>query len=51
MRQDAAKDFLKALKGKKAGDVVDMKIEEGDEKDHFRVTVNQVQKLHLAEIE
>lgn len=50
MRQDAAKDFLKALKGKKTGDVVDMKLEEGDEKDHFRVTVNKVQKLHKAEM-
>jgi trigger factor len=51
MRQDAAKEFLKALKGKKAGDVVDMKIEEDGEKDHFRVTVNNVQKLHLAEMD
>ncbi len=50
MRQDAAKEFLKALKGKKSGDVVDMKIEEDGEKDHFRVTVNKVQKLHLAEM-
>lgn len=50
MRQDAAKDFLKALKGKKAGDVVDMKLEEDGEKDHFRVTVKTVQKLHKAEL-
>jgi len=50
MRQDAAKDFLKALKGKKTGDVVDMKLEEEDEKDHFRVTINKVQKLHKAEM-
>jgi len=50
MRQDAAKDFLKALKGKKTGDVVDMKLEEDGEKDHFRVTIKNVQKLHLAEL-
>ncbi|MCR9131073.1 MAG: trigger factor [bacterium] len=50
MRQDAAKEFLKALKGKKAGDVVDMKLEEDGEKDHFRVTVKTVQKLHKAEL-
>ncbi|MBO6535376.1 MAG: trigger factor [Balneolaceae bacterium] len=50
MRQDAAKDFLKALKGKKAGDVVDMKLEEDGEKDHFRVTIKTVQKLHKAEL-
>ncbi|MBO6793030.1 MAG: trigger factor [Balneolaceae bacterium] len=50
MRQDAAKDFLKALKGKKAGDVVDMKLEEDGEKDHFRVTVKTVQKLNKAEL-
>ncbi len=50
MRQDGAKDFLKALKGKKLGDVVDMKLEEDGEKDHFRVTVNKVLKLHLAEM-
>ena len=50
MRQDGAKDFLKALKGKKLGDVVDMKLEEDGEKDHFRITVNKVLKLHLAEM-
>ena len=50
MRQDGAKDFLKALKGKKLGDVVDMKLEEDGEKDHFRITVNKVFKLHLAEM-
>ena len=50
MRQDGAKDFLKALKGKKTGDVVDMKLEEDGEKDHFRITINKVQKLHLAEM-
>ncbi len=50
MRQEAAKDFLKSLKGKKTGDVVDMKLEEDGEKDHFRVTVKTVQKLHKAEM-
>ena len=50
MRQDGAKDFLKALKGKKTGSVVDLKLEEDGEKDHFRVTINKVQKLHPAEM-
>ncbi len=50
LREDSAKDFLKSLKGKKAGDVVDMKLQEGDEKDHFPVTVKKVQQLHKAEL-
>lgn len=50
MREDAAKDFLKALKGKKAGDVVEMELEEDGEKDHFQVTIKKVQKLHKAEM-
>ena len=50
LRQDGAKDFKKSLKGKKAGDVVDMEIAEGDEKDNFRVTIKKVQKLHTPEL-
>ena len=50
LRQDGAKDFKKSLKGKKAGDVVDMEISEGDEKDNFRVTIKKVQKLHTPEL-
>ena len=45
MRQDSAAGFLKALKGKKAGDVVDMSLEEDGETDHFRVEVKKVQVL------
>ena len=50
MRQDSAAGFLKALKGKKAGDVVDMTLEEDGETDRFRVEVKKVQALHKAEI-
>ncbi len=50
LRQDGAKDFLKSLKGKSAGDVVDMELGEGDEKDRFRVTIKKVQKLNKAEM-
>lgn len=50
LRQDGAKEFKKALKGKKAGDVVDMEMSEGDEKDNFRVTIKKVQKLHAPEL-
>ena len=50
MRQDSAAGFLKALKGKKAGDVVDMSLEEDGETDHFRVEVKKVQALHKAEM-
>jgi trigger factor len=50
MRQDSAAGFLKALKGKKAGDVVDMSLEEDGETDHFRVEVKKVQVLHKAEM-
>lgn len=50
LRQEGAKDFLKSLKGKKIGDVVDMELGEGDEKDRFRVTITKVQKLIKAEL-
>ena len=50
MRQDSAAGFLKALKGKKAGDVVDMTLEEDGETDLFRVEVKKVQALHKAEM-
>lgn len=50
LRQDGAKDFLKYLKGKKVGDVVDMELGEGKEKDSFRVTIKKVQKLNSAKL-
>lgn len=50
LRQDGAKDFLKSLKGKKKGDVVDMELGDGDETDRFRVTIKKVQKLEKAEM-
>ncbi len=51
LRQEGAKEFVKSLKGKKAGDVVDMELGEGKEKDRFRVTIKKVQKLHKAEMD
>lgn len=50
LRQEGAKDFVKSLKGKKPGDIVDMEMGEGKEKDRFRVTIKKVQKLHKAEL-
>ncbi len=50
LRQDGAKDFLKELKGKKTGDVVDMDLKDGDNTDRFRVTIKKVQTLHKAEL-
>jgi len=50
MRQESAVGFLKTLKGKKAGDVVDMTLEEDGETDRFRVEVKKVQALHKAEM-
>jgi trigger factor len=50
LRQEAAAEFKKALKGKKIGDQVDMKVGEKGEKDHFRVTVKKVQTLHKPEL-
>ena len=50
LRQDGAEDFRKELSGKKPGDVADMELGEGDEKDRFRVTIKKVQKLNKAEL-
>ena len=50
LRQDGAEDFRKELSGKKPGDVVEMELGEGDEKDRFRVTIKKVQKLNKAEL-
>lgn len=50
LRQDGAAEFRKELSGKKPGDVVDMELGEGDEKDRFKVTIKKVQKLNKAEL-
>lgn len=50
LRHEGAKDFLKELKGKKVGDVVDMNLEDGDRKDRFRVTIKKIQNLIKAEL-
>ncbi|HCD51473.1 MAG TPA: trigger factor [Balneolaceae bacterium] len=50
LREESAADFKKALTGKKAGDVVEMNLEEDGDKDHFQVTIKKVQKLHKPEL-
>lgn len=49
LSQSGAEEFLKNLKGKKAGQSVDMTVKSGKEKDRFRVTINKVLKKHPAE--
>ncbi len=44
LRDEGTKDFLKALKGKKAGDVVEMSIPHGDHEDELKITLKKVQK-------
>ena len=50
LRQDAAKEFLENLAGKKAGDVVRMELGEGDETDRFEMHVKKVEVMHKAEL-
>lgn len=50
MRQEGAAEFRDKLSGKKAGDVVDMELGEGDEIDRFRVSIKKVEKLEKAEL-
>ncbi len=50
LRKDDASEFLEALKGKKAGDVVEMSIPHGDHDDELEITIKKVQKMHKAEL-
>ncbi|MEX0722993.1 MAG: trigger factor [Gracilimonas sp.] len=50
LRKEESEDFLKALKGKNAGDVVEMTIPHGDHEDELEITIKKVQKLHAAEL-
>ncbi|MEQ8524102.1 trigger factor [Gracilimonas sp.] len=50
LRKDDASEFLEALKGKKAGDVVEMTIPHGDHEDELEITIKKVQKMHKAEL-
>jgi trigger factor len=50
LRNDDASEFLEALKGKKAGDVVEMSIPHGDHEDELEITIKKVQKMHRAEL-
>lgn len=48
LRKDEFKQFEGDLLGKKAGDVLDIEVGEGDETDSFRLIVKKVEKLHKA---
>lgn len=50
LRQDSAKEFRKPLIGKKVGDLVEMEMGEGDEKDRFKMTVKKVELMNSAEL-
>ena len=51
LRDEGSKDFLKALKGKKAGDVVEMSIPHGDHEDELKITLKKVQKPLKIELD
>lgn len=50
LRQEGAAEFREELVGKKAGDVVDMELGEGDETDRFRVTVKKIEEMNAAKL-
>lgn len=50
LRKDEFKQFEDDLLGKKAGDVLDLEVGEGDDTDSFRLIVKKVEKLHKAEL-
>ena len=50
LRKESAADFKSHLTGKKAGDTVDMKMEEGDESDHFRVVVKKAEQMQAPDL-
>lgn len=50
LKDEGAVEFREALTGKKTGDVVDMEVGEGEEKDRFRLTVKKVEKPLKAEL-
>lgn len=50
LKDESAEEFRNALVGKKAGDVVEMEVGEGDEKDRFRLTVKKVEKPNKVEL-
>lgn len=50
LKDENAEDFRQALVGKKKGDVVDMEVGEGDEKDRFRIHVKRVERSIPAEL-
>ncbi|MFN1835028.1 trigger factor [Balneola sp. MJW-20] len=50
LRQEGAAEFREELVGKKAGDVVDMELGEGEETDRFRVTIKKVEEMDAAEL-
>jgi len=50
LREEGSADFLKALKGHKIGDVVEMSIPHGDHNDDVKITIKKVQKPVKVEL-
>lgn len=50
LSQEANKEFLAALKGKKAGEEAKVTFGEGDDSESFHVTITSVQKKEVAEL-
>ena len=50
MRKEEFKGFSAELLGKKPGDIVDIELGEGDQKDGFRLIVKKVEKIEKAEL-
>ncbi|PWN08214.1 trigger factor [Rhodohalobacter mucosus] len=50
LRQEGAKEFRENLIGKKAGDVVNMELGEGDDADRFELHVKKVEEMQKAEL-
>lgn len=44
LKDEGAEEFRKELVGKKAGDIVDMEIGQGEQKDRFRLVIKKVEK-------
>ena len=51
LRDEGSADFLKALKGHKIGDVVDMSIPHGDHNDELKITIKKVQSPVAVELD
>jgi len=50
LKDEGAAEFRDSLVGKKPGDIVDMEVGEGDQKDRFRLTIKKSETPHKAEL-